>query len=601
MNKILPWFFLVLGIIFASFIWDLISLPYDNSNTIIGEYSRKKINPLNDSIRGLFFIFFPLLLYSIFYFKYNKPIQNLKLFHNKGAIINNNISNLSYLLILFSVLEFYSLNYKDFISTLDAHHEGTFLTAQLNLFSKNKFWTGTFFDYGFLGNSIGIFPHYIFGKYSIGIQRFFFIFLILLNKILIILICKKIVESINSTNKKEVIFLILSLSSITLASFYENVTPFHPRIFIFLAFCLLVFKVILTIKNNIFVLIVTGLFSGLSIVFYWDTGTYINVLLLVLIIYLLILNRFSDIIKLISGIILSWLLFYLLLPKNEIIEFFNQYYFIINISDYLIGLEFPKPFTDGSTRHSKALLFIIISGIFVINYIFSNFSKESINSKFLVLFLFISSIVFFKSGLTRSDGPHIKYTSGIYTLNIFFFISYYLIDFLNKKKIFNKFFNFFDKPKFLYGFSLFIFSLFFFQNNFSNLVNITNFNKNFYMLTKIEDSEFLTSDYKNFLKIYKNLTINEKCVQQFTDDNAIPYLVNKPTCTKFYVNAHIISNWTEKEFIEELKNTSPNYIIYSSEINWFKERNNAPIADKFISKNYALYENLSPWIIFKKR
>ena len=45
------------------------------------------------------------------------------------------------------------------------------------------------------------------------------------------------------------------------------------------------------------------------------------------------------------------------------------------------------------------------------------------------------------------------------------------------------------------------------------------------MLTKIEDSEFLTSDYKNFLKIYKNLTINEKCVQQFTDDNAIPYLV----------------------------------------------------------------------------
>ena len=136
MNKILPWFFLVLGIIFASFIWDLISLPYDNSNTIIGEYSRKKINPLNDSIRGLFFIFFPLLLYSIFYFKYNKPIQNLKLFHNKGAIINNNISNLSYLLILFSVLEFYSLNYKDFISTLDAHHEGTFLTAQLNFFLR---------------------------------------------------------------------------------------------------------------------------------------------------------------------------------------------------------------------------------------------------------------------------------------------------------------------------------------------------------------------------------------------------------------------------------------------------------------------------------
>ena len=200
--------------------------------------------------------------------------------------------------------------------------------------------------------------------------------------------------------------------------------------------------------------------------FYWDTGTYINVLLLVLIIYLLILKRFSDIIKLISGIILSWLLFYLLLPKNEIIEFFNQYYFIINISDYLIGLEFPKPFTDGSTRHSKALLFIIISGIFVINYIFSNFSKESINSKFLVLFLFISSIVFFKSGLTRSDGPHIKYTSGIYTLNIFFFISYYLIDFLNKKKSLINFLIFSRNQNFCMVFLYSFFPYFFFKTTF---------------------------------------------------------------------------------------------------------------------------------------
>ena len=601
MNKILPWLFLVLGIIFAAIIWDFISLPYDNSNTIIGEYSNKKINPLNDTLRGLFFIFFPLLLYFIFYFKFKVSIQNFKQFHAKDSILNNNISNLSYLLILFSILEFYSLNYKDFISTLDTHHEGTFLTAQLNFFSKNKFWTGTFFDYGFLGNSIGIFPNYIFGKYTIGIQRFSFIFLILLNKILIILLCKKIVESLNSSNKKELIFLILSLSSITLASFYENITPFHPRIFIFLIFCLLVFKVILKNKVNVLTLIITGLFSGLSLIFYWDIGTYINVMLMILIIYLLLLKRFNDFNKLISGIILSWLLFYIIVPKNEIIEFFNQYYFIINISDYLIGLEFPKPFTDGSTRHTKALLLIIISGIFVINYIFSNSNKESINSKFLVLFLFISAVVFFKSGLTRSDGPHIKYTSGIYTLIIFFFISYYSIDFLSNKKIFNKFFKFFEQPKYLYGFSLVIFSLFFFQNNFSNLLNITNFNKNFYRLTKIDDSEFLTSDYKNFLNIYKDLIINEKCVQQFTDDNAIPYLVNKPTCTKFYVNAHIIKNWTENEFIEELKNSSPNYIVYSSEINWFKNRNNAPIADKFITKNYFLYENLSPWTIYKKR
>ena len=90
-------------------------------------------------------------------------------------------------------------------------------------------------------------------------------------------------------------------------------------------------------------------------------------------------------------------------------------------------------------------------------------------------------------------------------------------------------------------------------------------------------------------------------MQQFTDDNAIPYLVNKPTCTKFYVSAHIIQNWTEKNFIDELKNSKPNYIVYSSNINWFKSRKNAPMADRFILDNYFLYKDLSPWIIYKKR
>ena len=39
MNKTLPWIALILGIVFSTIIWNYISLPYDNSNTIIGEYS----------------------------------------------------------------------------------------------------------------------------------------------------------------------------------------------------------------------------------------------------------------------------------------------------------------------------------------------------------------------------------------------------------------------------------------------------------------------------------------------------------------------------------------------------------------------------------
>ena len=120
-------------------------------------------------------------------------------------------------------------------------------------------------------------------------------------------------------------------------------------------------------------------------------------------------------------------------------------------------------------------------------------------------------------------------------------------------------------------------------------------------LNRVGLQEFLNNDYYKFIEIYKDLVKDENCVQQFTDDNAIPYLVGKPTCTKYYVNAHIIQNWTENNFIQELKNSSPNYIVYSSRINWFKTRNNAPNADKFILNNYFLYKDFSPWKIYKMR
>ena len=141
-------------------------------------------------------------------------------------------------------------------------------------------------------------------------------------------------------------------------------------------------------------------------------------------------------------------MFFILFPKNEFKELINQYFFILNISDYLLGIEYPEPFSYKSTRYTKALLILIFAGVFLVNYIFSKKKNESLQSKFLLFFLFVSSIIFFKSGLMRSDTPHIKYTSGIYTFLIFFFISYHLIKITNKIKVLNKFFIFFENRKF---------------------------------------------------------------------------------------------------------------------------------------------------------
>ena len=83
---------------------------------------------------------------------------------------------------------------------------------------------------------------------------------------------------------------------------------------------------------------------------------------------------------------------------------------ILKSADLHNGIIHPSPFSheDGSARATKNFLFMIITGIILINYIFKK--KTNLNKNlivFLSIFYFIS-LVFYKIGVTRSDGGHLK-------------------------------------------------------------------------------------------------------------------------------------------------------------------------------------------------
>ncbi len=604
MRKYLSYILIALSILISTLCWDLIKFPYDNDNLINGNYSLREINPLNDTIRGLFFIFFPISIYILTEIKLNKSklLFNLNdhLKFDDATILNKNEFNItSLILIIFIFIEFFSLDYQNFVTNLDTHHEGTLLSAPVNFYLKGTLWLGTLYDYGFIGNNISIIFSYIFGDYSIGINRFSKVGIILINKILIILLCRKIILNVNEFRNKSLIFFIFSFTCLSLANFYQDVTPIHQRLFIFLVFFLFLLE-ILNFKMNKFLSFLTGLFSSISLLFYIDIGSYINAIIFLALLYLVFQKNFTNSIYVLFGVISSWLAVYLIFPNDELNEFVYQYKFIVGVSDYLLGIEFPKPFTDGATRHTKALLMIIFSGVFLFNYVSNKSLKENNYSKIIFLFLFISSIIFFKSGLMRSDGPHIKYTSGLYTLIIFFFIYFYSYRIIKNNKFFIKMESLFFNKKYFFTFILLILSIDLILKNNYNILNTFNSNKNFYALTKVPDDQFLKDDYVEFLNYYKKISQNDNCVQQLTDDNALPYLLNKPSCTQFYNNAHIIIGWTEKKFINQLKSNEPEFIIYSSEINWFKNLKNSPNVEAFIMKNYRLFEEYKSWKIYKK-
>ena len=211
----------------------------------------------------------------------------------------------------------------------------------------------------------------------------------------------------------------------------------------------------------------------------------------------------------------------------------------------------------------------------------------------------------------RSDAPHLKSSSGLYTLVFILVSMLFLFQRLEKykkikfsiekirKKTLSKYFILF------YTFlAILFFSGTFNKNDNTSLVkkiqNIANIKNNIKALIDAKDSQYLNKDTKLVLENYKKLSKEDSCTQILTDDIAFTYFLKKPSCTQFYIPAQIINNYTEEKFIKQLKEASPNIILYRSLNNILTNYSNMPNAIKYIEKEYSFFKNYNNYIFYKK-
>ena len=111
-------------------------------------------------------------------------------------------------------------------------------------------------------------------------------------------------------------------------------------------------------------------------------------------------------------------------------------------------------------------------------------------------------------------------------------------------------------------------------------------------------------------KKYRNLIAKDKCVQIFTYDAALPYLLKKPTCNKYYFIWSIGSIKNQNLYVDSINNKQSNFILtyvdtnnsFNSEIPGFLPPPiSLPIIHDFIKKNYQLHENLLYWNFYKSK
>ncbi len=602
-KNLIVYCFTIIAFIIGTLLWGKIEFKYANPEEVVGYYSIFKYSSLNDNFRFILFISFVLLTYLLSFIYFNKIKINIC----KNSFIlernTNSQENISliflYALIIIQLIFFFSkdLNF----NPIDLFHEGQALSGALNFKILNRLWSNSFVITSLFVDILNAnIAWNLFEIQSLSSYRFFIEILNLICSLLILIFIFKFTNGINLNKNLKTVFYIFLVFLILILTSNNTFSYRDIPLFIFLIIVYEIFCQNKNLKLNSFFL---GILPIISLLWSLDRGIFIIAGYIPLILILSINQKIRELLIIFTFLIISIISFYILIGQNEFLFFLSNSYDILRSSDLLNGIIHPIPFTNQpeSSRATKNLLIIIINGILVLNYILRKQQNLNKNLIIFILFYYFLSLIFYKIGVTRSDGGHLKQAISLNIILLLYFVVLNLLILINKKFNIKK--NLIISTSYLLILLLFVTNL---PNNF--IENISSFKSRYKNYINLDDQFYLNISEKNLIQNLKNLTQNEKCFQIFSYETAISYFLNKPSCTKFY---HIMNMGPKKNqflFIKELKEANPVYILVGGNyqnIGNMKGRDKNELSpkyrfvyiDKFINENYKIFKKVDNWQI----
>ena len=590
--------FIALSIFLGTFIWKAINLPFSNSD-IIGYYSINKINSLTNVVGYLIFIIIPILFYFTWKIIFEKKkisnfFYNIK-YQKDNIFFNNKIYIPFVFFIVLIILEFLSVQFS--VNKIDLFHEGERLSAAFKSKLDGSLWSGSYISKGIIYEILG--PKYIwkiFNQESVGLLRFLDIFCVFLTKFILIFLSLEISKNTDFNSFFKNIFFvsltIVFLSCINYISPHDNGSGVSSNLIKFREIPILL-TLVFFIKSlkKIDQFYVPYIFIGFLAVFtfFWgiDRAIVLNLLVLFIILFLILNKSYKNIVLLVSSIIFFWLFFYFLL-KEEFSFFVSNTIGILIEMPKINGLMHPIPFSDGpnATRSTKTILSILISLLISFSLFFEK--KNSLSYRFKISLMIISIVSFlsYMYALGRTDYTHLRQVFGFPVVFLSCYLLFYLFQFIQK----NFFLTKYDVKKVI--FILVTLTLLFFTNFNIDYKKIVSFKTRFGEYIKLQDEIFLSKEDNDFIKQTSSLITNEKCIQLYTNDAAILYLLKKPNCTKYFYVAIIGSKKNQLDLIDKLNTT--NLIIGGGIIDKKMELDKwalsldvkYPLLNSFISQNF---------------
>lgn len=583
-KKFLILFFTLLSIFISVYVWEKLNFSYSNQD-IISFYSLKNYSSLNDPIKFLIFILFPLVTFLSLKLILDK--KKINTIYHSFEIGNNSVQNKSISLVI--LLFFILILFFEFLSNefpyhkLDMFHSGQRLSATYKSYLDNSLWSGSYITSGIITEILG--PKLvwkIFSYQSIGLVRYYEILLILFTKISLIILAFKITKIINLKEYiRPIFFIILSFILLTLIDYDINsADEIEARELPIIIFLICFLNFLNDPKNNISLsILVIAFFSVFTLFWSLDRAIVYNLLVFSFLIYLSINKYLKLSFYILIFISLFWIVLYLYLGEEFSYFIHNSLDVFKNTSD-IHGLIHPTPFSsdENSARATKTLLVILFLLIYVLNS-FLKVNKNKFKVKHFFFVLGLCSFFSYIYALGRSDGGHIKQAFGFPTIFISILILYFLSKFIGKLN-----FRYINQLSKIVQVFLFIFIVIVnFKFSSENILNYTN---NFKKFIYSEDEKFMQNDDIDFVNEASIILQNEKCIQLYTYDSVLLYLLKKPSCTKFHFIWSIASLDHQNNLINEMKNNTNVIITNGKTDNW-----EIPLEKKYFKVDEYINQN----------
>ena len=588
-----PLLFSIIGIILGTIFWDYVVVAYSNPYEIVSSYSNQNYSTYNDTLRYLLFVSLPVgMFFLVFLIKVNRDDDYQKLYFN--AFLFREMTNHQKLpikiLILFLLITISLFLFRDWsVYPLDIFEEGMPLSGSEMLEYNQKPWKDVYLNTGLFYDMLnGKIAWVLTGHETIGSFRFYIKFLNLISTILTIYFIFELSNQI-AEDKMRIYFFIFCTISIL---YVLKDAVLWWRDIPLIIFLISILKFLNT--RRIKYLLAISFISVFA--FFWglDRGFFILISLIPFLIFILINSR-KIFIYFILAIIFFWSVAISIMGIEISLNFFNHAKEILSQHEMINGLIHPKPFSNepGSSRATKALLMIISN--FIISIIIILYKKELFlnNTKFLFIFFSTLNFLTYKTALSRSDGPHIKAASYFSIILFIIILIYFILYYLFKTEFFQN--NLKKINFFIVILIIFIFSI----SNIS-IKNIYSFSTEINNLIIKDDSKYIKEEYVESIIELKKLLHEVDCVQAFSHDQAIYYLLKKRSCSRFYNIWVIGSKRNQLIYIDELKLNKPNFILTSGKLNYGDLKKTYPYINRYLNSEYSFYKNINYWTVLKK-